>query len=217
MFIKNLLPELRQATQKAPHFARTLSILGAGTEGKVNFEDLDLKYTFSRARCAAHTIVMNDFMMEEFATKDPAISFVHSFPSIVNTGIARELPSGVRMLTKVVLPLFAPFTVSKEETGERQLFIATSGLYPPATPEGSHQGAKGVEVPWGPKLMANGADGKEGSGAYLVNWNNETTGKIALLKEYREKGAGTLIWDHTTNIFAKVLKQVQVEAETSQA
>src|SRR6187402_3445580 len=79
-FITNLLPLLRTAARTTPNFSRSVSILGAGREGHINLDDLDLKSTFSGVSCAAHTIVMNDFMVEEFAAREPGTTFIHSFP-----------------------------------------------------------------------------------------------------------------------------------------
>jgi len=204
-FITNLLPQLRTAAETAPHFSRTLSVLGPGHEGNLNLNDLDLKNTFTAARCAAHTIVMNDFMAEELAIKEPATSFIHTSPGVVNTGIARELPLWARLPIKILYPIMKPFFVGAEETGDRHLFIATSGIYAPAEPFASEASAAGVSVPSGLKVMA-GSTGKEGSGAYLVNWNNEITGNNKLLKEYREKGVGETVWEHTMGVFERIAK-----------
>jgi len=179
--------------------------LGAGHEQKINFEDLELKNTFSGPKCAAHTTVMNSVITEELAKREPGISFIHSSPGIVNTGIARELPTWARLPLKVLVPLFSPLTVSAEETGARHLFTATSSLYPPQKPNGEDPLAKGVPAPSGLKAF-KGVDGKEGSGGYNVNWNNEITGKQTLLKEYHEKGVGQIVWEHTIGIFDRVEK-----------
>jgi hypothetical protein len=206
-FISNLLPELRSAAHATPHFSRTLSILGGGHEGTVNLEDLELKNTFSGARCAAHSITMNSFMAEELAIREPATSFIHSSPGAVNTGLARELPIWARIPTKLLAAtLLSPFMVSSEETGARQLFIATSGLYPPAKPFEGETLASGVAVPWGLKQVMPGSAGKEGSGAYFVNWNGEVSGKPKPMKDYREKGFGKTVWDHTMEVFTRVEK-----------
>jgi hypothetical protein len=202
-FINNLLPLLRTATTQPPHFSRTLSILGAGHERPIDFTDLELKNTFTGARCAYHTTVMNDLMTQEFANKEPGISFVHTSPGIVDTGVARELPVWLRVPLKVFTPLLKPFMVGREETGARQLFIATSGLYPPAKPVDA-KGA-GIKVPEGLDVC-KGADGTVGSGAYNLNWDGERTGKEPLLTQYREKGAGKTFWEHTMGIFERVEK-----------
>lgn len=119
-FVYNLLPQLRTASTESPHFSRTLSVLGAGHESAINLSDLDLKTTFSGLRCAAHTTLMNDFMAEEFAAREPGISFLHSSPGVVNTGLARGLPIYLRALLKLATPLMWPFIVSADETGQRQ-------------------------------------------------------------------------------------------------
>ena len=204
-FISNLLPLLQTATTTAPHFSRTLSILGAGHEDKINFDDLELNNIFTAGRCAAHSIVMNDFMAEEFSQRQPATTFIHSSPGIVNTNIIRELPIWARIITRAATPLLSLFMVSAEETGARQLFIATSGLYPPAKPFENSPLASGVAPPKGLTPMPGG-NGVVGSGAYLINWNNEVTGKQTLLAEYRENGAGKTIWEHTMGIFQRVEK-----------
>lgn len=205
-FISNLLPQLQIAANKPPHFSRTLSILSAGWEGKLDFEDLELKNTFSRPKCATHTTTMNSLMTEEFSKRQPETTFSHSYPSGVNTGLARELPVWARAAAKVLYPLISPFTVSQEETGARQLFIATSGLYPPAKTPDNDTLASGVPGPRGLHAPMLGANMVAGSGAYLVNWNGEATGKQKLLKEYRAGNVGDIIWDHTMSIFEMVAK-----------
>ena len=210
-FIQNLRPLLKTATTTAPHFSRTLSVLSAGSEGKLNFDDLELKNTYSGARCATHTITMNSFMAEEFAARDQGTTFAHSFPSAVNTGIARELPVWARAGLTIFKPLILPFMVSPEETGARQLFIATSGVYPPAKPAGNEALASGVPAPKGLEIM-KGANGQVGSGGYLVNWNDDITGK-KILDEYHEKGVGKIVWEHTMGIFERVEKINKGRAE----
>lgn len=201
-FITNLLPQLQAAASSPPHFSRTLSILGAGHEGTVNFSDLDLSKSYSGQSCANHTIVMNDFFAEELAKRNPGTSFIHSSPGIVMTNIARELPLWARVGLTLFKPAISLLSTSQEETGERQLFLATSGLYPPAKPAAS---ASGVKIPAGQKLRV-GSNGSEGSGAYLSNWDNEPAGKVKLLAEYRAEGKGKTIWDWTMDVFQRVEK-----------
>lgn len=101
-----------------------------------------------------------------------------------------------------MLPLAKPFTVNLQESGERHLFHATSARYPPAEvrdpPGGGVALPKGVEV-------AKGADSREGSGCYLLNWNGETVGDEKLLEEYRKRDMGKRIWEHTHEVFDRVL------------
>jgi hypothetical protein len=211
-FITNLLPLLRTATTSTPHFSRTLSILGAGAEKRINLDDLELKKAFSSSSCADHSIVMNDFMTEELAAREPGTSFLHSNPYVVNTGLARELPLWGRLALKVLSPVVSLFGISPDETGARQLFLATSGLYPPAKPAGSSALAAGAPVPKGLSVL-KGADGKVGSGGYIVNWNGDITGKQNILQDYHSKGVGKIVWEHTMGIFERADKINQVRPD----
>lgn len=147
---------------------------------------------------------MNDFMAEELAAREPSTAFVHSYPSVVMSGAARELPLWARAAFKVFTPIISPFAVSLEETGARQLFIATSGMYPPGKPAaGSAATAAGVPVPKGEAVL-KGLDGKVGSGGYAVNWDGKITGKKSILDEYHAKGVGKIVWEHTMGVFERV-------------
>jgi hypothetical protein len=211
-FIYNLLPLLRNATTSAPNFSRSVSVLGPGNERDgINLADMDLKNTFTPRRCAAHTIVMNDFMTENFATREPGSSFIHTSPGVVNTGIARELPLWAKAAVKITTPLLSLMMTSAEETGQRQLFAATSAHYSPAKPASGAAFASGVPVPKG-LGVATGSDGQIGSGGYLVDWNGEITGKTKVLSDLREKGVAKTIWEHTVGTFERVEKLNQAKA-----
>jgi hypothetical protein len=56
--------------------------------------------------------------------------------------------------------------------------------------------------------VAKGADGREGSGCYLLGWDGETVGDEKLLKEYREREMGKKIWEHTQEVFDRVVGRV---------
>ncbi|CZR66714.1 uncharacterized protein PAC_16615 [Phialocephala subalpina] len=203
-FISNLLPLLRTASTSPPNFARSVTILSAGSERAINLDDIELKHTFNGMRCANHTTTMNSLMTAEFAVKEPSITFSHTFPSVVNTGVARELPWWARGALKVLTPFFKPFFVGADETGQRQLFHATSGMYPPLKPAAGSPVAAGIPLPTG-TAIATGSDGKVGSGGYLVNWNGDITGK-KLVIDYQAEGVSKTIWEHTQGIFERVEK-----------
>ena len=211
-FISQLLPLLKAGSETAPYFSRSISVLGAGYEEKIDFSDLDLKRSFSPRKCAAHTIVMNDFMTEEFSARQPGTTFIHSSPLAVKTELVRDAPLWARILAQGVGFLLTPFFVGVRETVERHAFLATSALYPPKSPFGEEALAKGIPVPWGLKTVMPGADGKDGSGAYIVSWNNEITGKQKLLQEYREKETGKAVWEHTMGIFERIERLNQERA-----
>jgi hypothetical protein len=206
-FITNLLPLLRAAptsplSPSAPTLppARVLSILGAGSEGTgtLDLSDLSLTKNFTSARCAHHSIVMNSFFLSALAAKyeNKDIAFVHTYPGIVNTGIARELPVWARWGTKILMlgPLRLWLT-DLEEAGERALYAATADVFPP-----KEMGSKGGEE------VRTGFDGEKGSGAYLVGHKSEPAGKEMVLGPLRKQGVGEVIWEHTMEVFGRVDK-----------
>ena len=89
----------------------------------------------------------------------------------------------------VVSFLLTPWAVPLEESGERHLYAATSGTY---APKGRQEDCAVV-----------GSAGVKGSGAYLLNWDGEPTGK-KILSQYREKGVREKVWEHTMEVFEQI-------------
>ncbi|GES63341.1 hypothetical protein ATEIFO6365_0007002800 [Aspergillus terreus] len=203
-FMTNLLPLLNAAAQdvndNARH-SRVVSVLDpmvsvrAGGSGTLDFSDLSLKHTFSLQRCGWHASLMGNFFLESAAQQNPHTSFVHAYPSGVATGVLRELPAG-RVLSAVLTPLLSPFMVPIEESGERHLFAATSGRYPPKA-EG--QGMEGD--------VAVGSDGTKGSGCYWVSWDGETFPPNKKLEKTRGLDAAKEVVLHTEEVFKQVCEE----------
>jgi hypothetical protein len=141
---------------------------------------------------------MSSLAVSHLAASHPQTIFVYSFPSVVKTNIMRD----VNLLIKgLVLGLFSSalsaWTVPLEESGERHLYAATNGAYPPV----GRQGPVGVHA-------ATGADGVTGSGAYLLHWDGSTPNKKEnLLREYRLSGVEDQVWEHMLEVFDKVCGQ----------
>ncbi len=184
-----------------------MSIHGAGKEGHLNEDDLELKHTFTMQNAAMHTSTMNTLALEEVAATHPTISCVHVFPGLVITPafatFSEDWPLPLRVLfRRVVLPLMKIFTTSLPESGQRHLFHATSARFPPAgvkDPPGA-----GVARPPGVEV-ARGADWKDGSGCYLLSYDGEAIGDKKLLDDYRQRGMGKKIWQHTQEVFDRAL------------
>ncbi len=201
-FIQNLLPLLTTSAS-----SRIVSIHGAGKEGRLNEDDLELKHTFTMQNAAMHTSTMNTLALKEIAATHPTISCVHVFPGIVVTPafdtFSEDWALPLRVsFRRVALPLMKLVTISLPESGQRHLFHATSARYPPAgvkAPPGA-----GVARPTGVDI-ARGADWKDGSGCYLLGNNGETIGDKKLLDEYDQRGMGKKIWQHTQEVFDRAL------------
>jgi len=183
-FITNFLPLLNAASGTS--LSRVVSVLAAGMEGKLQLDDLSLKSHYSLSACANHATTMNSLIVEELATANPKVSFVHTYPGFVKTNLARSFGS----LYSVFSFAITPFAVPLGESGERHLYAATSKTFPP------------LEKPDAEASI--GSTGVKGSGAYLLHWNGESTGKEKLLKEYRAQGVGKKIWEHTLDVFDKI-------------
>ncbi|QIX01604.1 hypothetical protein AMS68_007121 [Peltaster fructicola] len=192
-YIFNLMPLLTAAAE-ADELSRVITVLAAGSEGDVRLDDLDLRHNFALHACLAHCVLMSDFMMEELAKRYKGTSFSHSYPGTVKTGIANELAGPARLAVKVLYAVMSPWILNVQESGERHFFQITSKCYPPA------QRGTGIEIPEGLSTM-RGSNGETGSGAYLLDWDGQSTGDERILKKYREQDFGRIAWDHTMQMF----------------
>ncbi|GAB1214656.1 hypothetical protein ATERTT37_003820 [Aspergillus terreus] len=202
-FINQLLPLLRAAAEDpsvdaSARLSRVVSVLDphaavrARGTGTLDYSDLSLKNTFTLAKCAAHASLMGNFYLEDMARQHPQTSFVHAYPSGVATGIMREIPGG-NVLAVVLKTLLRPFMVPLEESGERHLFAATSGKFPPKVDGARAEGD-----------VAVGSDGAKGSGCYWVNWDGEALPSNKKLDKTRETGAVEKVVQHTNEVFEEV-------------
>lgn len=195
-FIQNLLPLLRPA----PHLRRVVTVFGAGKEGAITTSDLQAwKVPMMSQR--GHLSSMTTLSLEALANQAPEVSFVHDFPGLVKTNLARggEGPAVfvLKQVFKVINPLLA---MSNRECGERQTFVATSAQYP-----NKDALANGVPLPAG-AAVARGTNGQSGSGVYSVDWDGTSSGpKVeALLSRYRQEGLVEKVWEHTTKEYERI-------------
>lgn len=195
-FIQRLLPLLSTSSP-----ARVISVLGGGFEGPITKDDLDLKRNYSVLNCALHSVTMNSLSMEHLAsTSGSNTSFIHTFPGIVGTNIyTNSFPTPIAALYNYgVWPFMAPFSVDVEESGERNLFHATSARFP------GHDGSENQGVKLGEgNEVATGSDGSAGSGVYLTNWKGETNEAGKTMQGYREEGMPAKVWKHTEEVLEK--------------
>lgn len=88
LLIRELLPVLKDD-------AKVLIVLDSllGSPSKLNWEDLDLKTTYSMGNAANHCISMNDAMVQQYALQSGnKRHFVHANPGLVKSNLDRELP-----------------------------------------------------------------------------------------------------------------------------
>ncbi|KAF2856955.1 hypothetical protein T440DRAFT_438155 [Plenodomus tracheiphilus IPT5] len=190
-----------------PSLSRVLSVLDprAGLYSAPSPTDLSLKHTFSLKKCFIHASAMQNLALYHFSAQHPSTSYIHAYPSGVESGVLREFGgewSGkvlawVGRLVGSCSWVFVP----QGESGERHLWAATAGAYP--TRSGGGQ-AGGQDA--GAKV-AMGSDGVRGSGSYLLNWDGEVVGDSKVAKEMREQGREVEFWRHTEDVFRKVCEE----------
>ncbi|KAL8645307.1 MAG: hypothetical protein Q9210_006779 [Variospora velana] len=103
-----------------------------------------------------------------------------------------------------IQPLIYFFEIPFADVGDRQLFHATSARYPPLS-FSSKPEAQGAPLPQAVPV-AEGIDGKKGSGAYLATKDSDVapSGTGKLMTDYRERGVPEKVWKHTLETFEKV-------------
>lgn len=198
-FILNLLPLLR----RAEHLRRVVSVGAATYEGAIdvnNITGVGLSLLSMRNQVAS----IQTLLLEEMAKRAPEVSFVHTVPGVVKSGILRDAEGtgmAIRIaISKLLMPLIA---TSPAECGERHAFVATSAVYP-AGQQGSESCA-GVPLQ-GSLRTARGTDGKLGSGVYSVSNKCEVaSSKVEeLLAIFRKDGTAEIVWNYFAADFKRI-------------
>ena len=86
--------------------------------------------------------------------------------------------------------LLTPLSVPLGECGERHLFHATAKEY-------AARAVAGDEA-------VKGSTGEKGSGAYLLNWDGSVNGNEKVMKDFRDRGVGNKVWEHTLEVFKRI-------------
>lgn len=197
-FIVNLLPHLR----KAPSLRRVVTV-GAGTKEGTIFPDDFQASTLGVLSFRGHLTSMITLSLDAIARRQaPEVSFVHDYPGFVKTGLSRELTGVAASIGRVVFaPLMAVLQIPIEETGERQLYLATSARFPPR--DGS--GAEGVALGEGVTASV-GFDGTPAGGVYSVDYEAEGPDQKVeeILLNYKKSGMGDKVWGHTQEEFVRI-------------
>ncbi len=110
-----LLPMLERS---AP--SRVLIVAGsAQRRGKISWDDLQSEQSYSMMRASGQSRVANLLFMRALTHRAKGVTVNAVDPGPTNTGISRELPAPVRMLTRLVLK-------SPEKGARTSIYLATS-------------------------------------------------------------------------------------------
>lgn len=206
-FIMNLLPLLQNGTG----LRRVVTVLAGTKEGTIDANNLQGRGS-SMLALQGQFSSMITFALEAIAKKAPNVSFVHTFPGFVKTNLGNDLKGPVVTVLKIVFavlfPLIGPFIATPlKETGERQLFFATSSRFPAPT----DSTASGTPLPDG-VTVARGTNGVSGSGVYSVSKDGETASQKVeqLLRNLRNDGIPEKVWSDVEGEFVRITGTLSV-------
>ena len=194
-FTVNLLPLL----QRAPALRRVVTVFTATKEGPVWADDFPGRYV-PLLHLRAHYSSMMTLALESLGLEAPDVSFIHSFPGSVKTSHVVVL----RLMFKIMGPLVQ---MSPAEAGERQVFLATSGRFPPRLGADVRGEITTAGVPVDKAVgLALGTGGEEGTGVYSVSCDGEPASAKVREALARLRGEDVLkkLWLHTEDVFTAV-------------
>ena len=129
---------------------------------------------------------------------------MHDDPGTVKTPLLDRVEGVIGVFMRAFVYLAGYWIcVPLEECGERQLYLATSARYPPA----SVGGEGGSGVPLGDGIdVARGTTGEIGNGIYSVGWDGTSASPTVqkLLAGYRDRGMVEEVWRHTESEFDRI-------------
>ncbi|EJD55710.1 NAD(P)-binding protein [Auricularia subglabra TFB-10046 SS5] len=139
-FARDLVPLLEKAAG-AGEPARVLTVLDSTHGGPIHFDDMNLEKHYSAAQAAAVGCTYNDAAVAALAKRYPTVSFTHAYPGLVNTGIFKSLPFGLRHISAALAPVLG---TSIETCGENMVY----SLFDHKLATGAHsRNHKGDDVP----------------------------------------------------------------------
>ncbi|KAK5632214.1 hypothetical protein RRF57_007928 [Xylaria bambusicola] len=192
--IQGLLPLLNAAQHP-----RVVSVLAGGQESPLVEDDLDLRKpgSFSLIKSSTQSCTMLTLSLEHLAAENPKISFVHSFPGLVDTPLLARGSTGIKnlLLTWIAMPIASLFALRPEEAGARTLFYLTSARF-------SGDASNGVPAP---ASVEDPATDTAARGVFLVNDKSQSVGDEHVMEELRARGMDKKVWEHTMAIFKGVL------------
>ncbi|KAJ4387790.1 hypothetical protein N0V93_008392 [Gnomoniopsis smithogilvyi] len=198
-FILNLLPLL----QKATTIRRVVTVAAASCEGPIDLDNIPaLGFPLRQFRDQSASILT--LLLEEAARRAPDVSFIHTTPGIVKSGIMRDMEPTIQLSIMVAIcKALSPFiNTSPYECAERLVFTASSAMF---TPRQSGVGCLGVPLTES-LAVARGSDGQVSSGIYTVdNKGDISPSKVErLLHEFREDGTATKVWEYLRDDFLRI-------------
>ncbi|KAK7188560.1 hypothetical protein DPSP01_005523 [Paraphaeosphaeria sporulosa] len=191
-FTVNLLPLLRAA----PGTKRVVSIFTGTKEGPLTAPELQMRTVKSPLKARGQAASAVTLLLEEMGRRAPEVGFVHTYPGFVSSNIGRDFGVVVKGLGWVLERTVGKWLyIPVEESGERNLWLCTSGRF-----AGAAAGEeKGVEV-------AVGTDGRAGSGVYTIDEKGESGCEVVLqvLRDMRVQKRDVWAWEEVRKEFLRI-------------
>lgn len=206
-FIQNLLPEL----QAAKSLRRVVSVFAATKEGQFYLEHLKSPEKVPLIKARGHAASLVTMGMESLARQTPSVSFIHTFPGFVKTGIGRDLQGFMGILNRLLSPLISTFLcIPNDESGAYHLYFSTSAQYQSQAEKDAV--TQGVPIVGNTVSIARGTDGEVGSGMYCIEQTGESASPSveALLAGFRREGLVEKVWVHTEEEWKRILETAKL-------
>ncbi|KAH6974588.1 hypothetical protein BKA56DRAFT_554789 [Ilyonectria sp. MPI-CAGE-AT-0026] len=186
--VVNILPHLNRASEDR-ELARVVSVLGAGNEGHIFKDDLEMQHNYSLQNCSSQAISMNSLALEHLARLNTGVSFVHVYPGVVRqTSIMSNMGQPLSTIIRMLMFLATPFTISVRTCAERQLYVSTADLF---SPHGKNR--KSTETAF-----------------FRLTSNGEACPENPMLSGYLSDGTLEKVWKFTEAVFQDVSEKNKV-------
>lgn len=189
--------------RNAPILKRAVFVFGSGLEGKVVTDDLEGR-NLPALRNRDSVASMLSLATDKLSQEAPEISWVHNFPGFVESGIWDGLEGLFGIIIRTIMSIIGRFSyMNPQECGERQIFFATSTLFPSAKVVGGPENGVPLVAGTRPVMSING---EEGGGSYTVDQNGDAVADKVLkrLADYRTDGTQAIVWKNTFETFQKI-------------
>jgi len=124
-FAYDLMPLLTAAKEKGED-AKVMTVLGAGTGGVIDTDDLGLKKHYSVRKAASTAVTYNDLMVNDFAAQHPDMAFTHIDPGPVRTSLAHFKHWALKPIN-LLMEAMLYLGHSQDECAELMLFALLDG------------------------------------------------------------------------------------------
>lgn len=196
-----LLPLLKRSTS----LSRVINIAGGTKEGTLYPSDMQALTTPLYA-IRGHLTTLITLGHEALAARAPGVSFLQVFPGAVQTALFDRMPAPVGLVMRCFIALAGRWVlVPVQESGERNVFLATSAAFPGRDDGGERDRIGLVEG----LSVAKGVDGKPGSGVYSLDYDGAEAGQgvMDLLEGYRKEGMVERVWEHAQAEFERITEE----------